>query len=106
LVAAFASLAGCAYVKPSPDAEAKQQYEAYGPKFTEEQKSYLDADEKAAIYNAEVRPEDKVTCRREKVLGSHFQKDRCVTQKEADDAKLAAETLMRETRGLGVSAPD
>jgi hypothetical protein len=102
----FAASSGCEHIKPSPDAEAKQRYETYGPKFTEEEKADMTADEKVAVYNAEVRPEDRIICRREKVLGSHFRQERCYTQKELDDAQIAAEQMMRAARGSTVTAPD
>ena len=36
----FAASSGCEHIRPSPDAEAKQRYETYGPKFTEEEKEF------------------------------------------------------------------
>jgi len=98
-IVAFAALSGCEHVKPSPDAEAQQRYETYGPKFTDEEKSQMSAEEKVALYNAEVRPEDRIICRREKVLGSHFRQERCFTQKELDEAQEAANQMMRDARG-------
>lgn len=105
-VVALANLSACSQVKPSPDAKAKQQYETYGPKFTEEQKANLSAEERAAIYNAEVRPEDRVICHRERVVGSHFRQERCFTQAEIDDAKIAADALLRQASGNAVTAGD
>lgn len=95
---AFFALAGCEYVKPTPDADAKERYETYGPKFTEEEKAQMSAEEKVALYNAEVREKDRIVCRREKVLGSHFYKERCFTQEELDKAEEAAHELMHDAR--------
>lgn len=98
-IAAFAALCGCEHIKPSPDAQAKQRYETYGPKFTEEEKAAMTAEEKVALYNAEVRPQDRIICRREKVLGSHFRTERCFTQAELDEQERAANEMMRDARG-------
>jgi len=99
----FAALSGCEHIKPSPDAQAKQRYETYGPKFTEEQKAEMTPEEKVAIYNAEVREKDRIICRREKPLGSHFYKERCFTQEELDEAEAAAHEMMRGARGSPTS---
>jgi len=106
LAAVLAALSACGHVKPGPKAQATQQYETYGPKFTEEQKAGLSAEEKVAIYNAEVRPEDRIVCRRERVMGSHFRQERCFTQAELADAKTGADTLLRGARTTTVTAGD
>lgn len=97
-VAALTALSGCAYVKPSPDAQAEQRYETYGPKFTEEEKAQMSTEEKVAVYNTEVREEDRIICRREKPLGSHFYRERCFTQKELDEARRAGQDMMRSSQ--------
>lgn len=97
-IAALAALSGCAYVKPSPDAQAKQRYDTYGPKFTEEEKAQMSTEEKVALYNAEVREKDRIICRKEKPLGSHFYRERCFTQKELDEARRAGQDMMRSAQ--------
>jgi len=99
VVAALAASSGCAHVTPSPDAQAKQRYETYGPKFTEEEKAQMSSEEKVALYNSEVRKEDQLICRREKPIGSHFYRERCYTQKEREDMEDSASEFMREGRG-------
>lgn len=96
--AAFFTLSGCAYVGPSPDAKAKERYETYGPKFTEEQKAQLSDEEKVNIYNNEVREKDRLVCRKERVTGSHFLRTRCFTREEMQQARTAAEMALRDAQ--------
>lgn len=103
---AFISLSGCAYVGPSPDAKAKEQYETYGPKFTDEEKAQLSPEEKVAVYNNEVREKDRLVCRRERPTGSHLQRTRCFTREEMEQARMAAETILREGREVAVPGGD
>ena len=105
-VFALTAVAGCQHVKPHPDTQAQQRYETYGPKFTEEEKAQMSDEEKVALYNAEVREEDRLVCRREKILGSHFYTTRCFTQKELAEAQAAAQEMMRRHQGPTVAGGD
>lgn len=95
---ALAMGSGCAYIKPSKDAQAKQRYETYGPKFTDEQKASMSTEEKVAVYNNEVRKKDRVVCSRQRTTGSHFRQTTCYTREEIDDAKMAADEFMRDVK--------
>lgn len=92
------SAAGCAHVKPSTDAVAKERYETYGPKFTDEQKESMSVEEKLAIYNNEVREKDRLVCRAEQVTGSHIRKTRCFTREEIITANQAARLALTKAK--------
>ena len=98
LVTATVALSGCAYVKPSADARAKQHYNEYAPKFTDEEKANMSVDEKLAIYNANIAIKHQLVCRRETLTGSHFKVQRCFTREEMAAQQEAAEAFMRQAR--------
>ena len=91
-------VSGCSYVGPSPEARKQARYNEYAPKFTEEQKRNMTLDEKLAIYNAHVAPEDQLVCRIEPVTGSHHKGPRCFTRVEMEEMRTAAEEFMRAAR--------
>jgi hypothetical protein len=98
LVAASVLTTGCAYVGPSADAKAMARYEEFAPKFTDEEKANMSADEKLAIYNANIALNQTLVCRRERITGSHFRVHRCFTREELDAQQEAAEAFMRAAR--------
>jgi predicted component of type VI protein secretion system len=53
-----------------------------GPTFTQEEKDAMSTEEKVALYNAEVREQDQLVCRRERIVGSRLTKTRCLSQAE------------------------
>lgn len=71
---------------------------AAGPKFTEEEKAAMTEEEKLAIYNEQVREEERVTCRPERTTGSHMQRRTCRTAQEKRLEREAAEEAMRNSR--------
>ena len=98
LAAASVLMTGCAYVGPSADAKAMKRYDDYAPKFTDEEKANMSADEKLAIYNANIALNHQLVCRRETITGSHFKVHRCFTREELDAQQEAAEAFMRAAR--------
>lgn len=93
--------AGCTQLGPSPEARKQARYNEYAPKFTDEQKENMTLDEKLAIYNAHVVPEDQLVCRVERRTGSHHRGPRCFTRGEMEEMRLAAEEFMRQARNAG-----
>lgn len=70
-----------------------------GPKFTEEQKEMMTDHEKLAIYNAQVREEDKLVCEMAVVAGSHRPQKVCQTEKERAWNRASAREAVRKFRG-------
>ena len=91
-------LSGCAYIKPHSDSLAHDRYDTYAPKYTDAQKAAMSTDQKLAEYNKHVRPQDRLVCRRQKTVGTHFRQTVCRTSQETADERVAAQDYVREQR--------
>ena len=92
------ALGGCSMIGPSPDARKKAQYEAHGPKFTEEEKAAMSPDQKLALYNLNVEKRHQLKCRAERPTGTRFKGTRCFTLEEQREITNAAQDFMRRVR--------
>ena len=71
-----------------------------GPEFTQEQKDAMSSDEKVALFNAEVREQDELVCRRERTVGSRMNKTRCFSRSEQKaNQEESQEALRRMQNG-------
>ena len=99
LVAAATLMAsGCAYVGPSAEGKAWARYKEHAPKFTDEEKSNMTVEEKLAIYNAHVHPDQRLTCSQGEITGSHQLVWRCFTEAELKAQNEAAREFMLSAR--------
>lgn len=89
---------GCSHLGPSRDAQTQSRYEAYGPKFSEEEIQSMSIDQRLAIYNYNVPLEQQLVCRSERPVGTHFKMTRCWTRAEFELQQQAAEAFMRASR--------
>ena len=102
LIAAALAVCGCSQMGPSKDAVAKERYQAYGPRFSQEEIDAMSLDQKLAIYNYNVPENQQLICRNELPLGTHFKAIRCWTREEFELQRRAAEDFMRAAkRGAG-----
>lgn len=90
LALALAAAAGCA-TQATRDARL-------GPTFSEAEKALMTDDEKLAIYNAQVRDENKLVCEMETVAGSHRLQKVCQTEKEREWNRASAHEALRDSR--------
>lgn len=96
-VLALAMAAGCSNM---PTSQTTNDLDV-APVYTQEEKDAMTEEQKVALYNESMSQEkNKVVCRREEVLGSHFRKTVCKTQGEIDDERRAAQDAMGAGRGL------
>lgn len=76
---------------------------AGGPRFTAEQKTAMTEEEKLAIYNEQVREQDRVTCVRRKTVGTRLGSRICTTaaerQREREDGQRIMEEAHRNSPG-------
>ena len=91
-------LSGCAYIKPHSDSLAHDRYDTYAPRYTDAQKAAMSTDQKLAEYNKHVRPQDRLVCRRQKTVGTHFRQTVCTTRQERADERVAAQEFVRSGR--------
>lgn len=94
-------LGGCSTIGPTPEAREKQQYEEFGPKFTDEEKAAMSTEQKLAVYNLNMERKDKLVCRGERPTGTRFKVTRCFTRQEMDDIRRTSQEWMREARRGG-----
>lgn len=73
---------------------------ASGPKFTEEEKAAMTEEEKLAIYNEQVREQDRVTCRPQRTTGSHMTRRVCRSAEDVRAEREAAEQAIRDSREI------
>lgn len=90
-VAAIGLVAGCSVL---PESQATIDARN-GPVFTQEEKDAMSTEEMVALYNAEVREQDELICRRERVVGSRLKKTRCLSQAEWQQAHLNSREALR-----------
>jgi len=69
-----------------------------GPEFTQEQKDAMTTDEKVALFNEEVREQDKVVCRRERTVGSRMNTTRCTSQADREAAHENSREALRNAQ--------
>ncbi|MGH8497048.1 MAG: hypothetical protein ACREVN_13030 [Gammaproteobacteria bacterium] len=69
-----------------------------GPTFTEAEMAMLSDEDKLAIYNAQVRPEDQLECTWEEVVGSHQLQKVCMTAAEREWNRNSAQDALRRFR--------
>jgi hypothetical protein len=74
---------------------------ASGPAFTAEEKAAMTEEQKLAIYNEQVREQDRVTCVRKKTVGTRLASRVCTTaaerQREHEDGKRIMEEMHRNS---------
>ena len=92
-------VAGCAAVKPHSETLNKRQYEEFGPKFTDEQKSAMSIEQKLAIYNEHHPRDEQLVCHEYRPTGSHQIAHRCMTRAERKQAMEDAQEFMRRSKG-------
>ena len=99
LITAFTLMAsGCAYVGPSAEGRAWERYKEHAPRFTDEEKSNMTVEEKLAIYNAHVHPDQRLSCSMGEITGSHQPAWRCFTADELHAQNEAARDFMLSAR--------
>jgi hypothetical protein len=87
---ALAAASGCAS-QATRDAKL-------GPTFSAAEKELMTEEEKLAIYNSQVRAEDKLECETVKVVGSRQPQKVCQTQKEREWNRASSEDALRKSR--------
>lgn len=92
--ASMAALSGCASHKSADEDQAAQRSQ-----YTEEEKAAMTHEEKVAAYNSEAEDKEQLVCRRERAVGTHFQRTRCYTRKELEEAQQAARDTLQDIRG-------
>lgn len=97
-VLGIVALSGCAYIKPHSDLLAHDRYDTYAPKYSDAQKAAMSTDQKLAEYNKHVRPQERLACRRQKTVGTHFRQTVCRTAQETADERIAAQDYVRAQR--------
>lgn len=90
---AIAGLAGCA----SPDELPSDAVAARG--YTEEGVTAMSTEEKILLYNDNVEQSEKLVCRSERVVGSHFRRTRCFTRAELEQMRKDAQEVMEAQPG-------
>jgi len=96
-------LSGCSSV---PTSQATRDL-AVAPVYTQEEKDAMTQEEKVAAYNESMSKDlDKVVCRREEVVGSHFKKTVCKTRAEIENERRAAQDAMQQSFGAGAKPID
>jgi hypothetical protein len=69
---------------------------AGGPAFTAEEKAAMTEEQKLAIYNEQVREQDRVTCVRKKTVGTRLSSRVCTTAAERAREHEDAQRIMGE----------
>lgn len=69
-----------------------------GPTFSAAEKELMTDDEKLAIYNAQVRDEDKLECEMVTIAGSHHPQKVCQTRREREWNRDSAHEALRDSR--------
>ena len=96
----LAWIAGCGSL---PASRTTQDLEN-APQYTQEEKDAMTEAQKVAVYNESMTEDrDKLVCRREHVVGSHFKQTVCKTQAELELERRAAQDAMALGRGYGCS---
>ncbi len=89
------AITGCAM----PTSQSSKDLEE-APRFTEEEKDAMTTEEKVAVYNESMSEEkDKLVCRREKRVGSHFPRTVCFTREEIEADRQSAQDAVWRAKG-------
>jgi predicted kinase len=94
---ALVMLAGCSSL---PTSQTTKDLDV-APQYTQEEKDAMTEEEKVAAYNESMsQDKNKLVCRREVVVGSHFKQTVCRTRAEIEAQRRAAQEALGPDRGL------
>ena len=89
-------LFGCSNV---PTSQATRDLDV-APVYTQEEKNAMTQEEKVVAYNESMSQDrDKLICRRQEVVGTHFKKTVCKTRGEIEEERKAAQEALGADRG-------
>ncbi len=101
-VFALAMAAGCSSM---PTSQTTKDLDV-APVYSQEEKDAMTEEEKVALYNASMSEErNKLVCRREEVVGTHFKKTVCKTRAEIENERRAAQEAMALGAGSSFKTP-
>jgi len=101
IACALVLITGCASMPTSLTTKDLEN----APTFTQEEKDAMTEEQKVAVYNESMTEDsNKLICRREHVVGSHFKKTVCKTQAEIELERQSAQDAMMQGRGYGCPA--
>jgi len=91
IVVALLGVTACSSL---PTSQATKDLDV-APVYTQEEKDAMTEDEKIAAYNDSMsQGRDKLVCRREVIVGTHFKQTVCRTQGEIEDERKSAQEAL------------
>jgi hypothetical protein len=98
---AIVGMTACA----SPDKQPSESVAARG--YTQEDVAAMSTEEKILFYNENIEEAEKLVCRNERAVGTHFRRTRCFTRAEIEQMRKDAQEIMEAQSGrVGSPFPD